>query len=315
MLLYLCLTPYLAPVFPTNFPSLNSDTPQNNRYTSSTEVIFTAIYTYESSVKLLARGFALDNFTYLRDAWNWLDFSVIGMSYVTIAVDLGSFSALRTFRVFRALKSVAVIPGLKTIVSAIIYSVKNLRDVIILTIFALAVFALLGLQVYMGVLSQICITNFPFEDEEFLSERFPGKNMSIAKDMDEAWLTWMRNDSSWYNTGLAANDGFIMCGNASGSGSCPLGTTCIQGMGWNPNYGYTSFDNFGAAYLSAFRLMTQDFWENLYQITLRTGGPFHILFFMVNIFLGSFYLINLILAIVAMSYDELQRMAEEEAQR
>ena len=31
--------------------------------------------------------------------------------------------------------------------------------------------------------------------------------------------------------------------------------------------------------------------------------------------LGSFYLINLILAIVAMSYDELQRQAEEEAQR
>ena len=58
--------------------------------------------------------------------------------------------------------------------------------------------------------------------------------------------------------------------------------------------------------------MTQDFWENLYQITLRTAGPLHILFFMVNIFLGSFYLINLILAIVAMSYDELQTMAEEE---
>ena len=112
----------------------------------------------------MARGFLIDDFTYLRDPWNWLDFLVIAMSYVTIAIDLGSFSALRTFRVFRALKSVAVIPGLKTIVSAIIYSVKNLRDVIILTIFALAVFALLGLQVYMGVLSQICIVNFPFHN-------------------------------------------------------------------------------------------------------------------------------------------------------
>ena len=117
------------------------------RYTASTEVIFTAIYTYESAVKLLARGFFIDSFTYLRDPWNWLDFLVIFMSYITIAIDLGSFAALRTFRVFRALKSVAVIPGLKTIVSAIIYSVKNLRDVIILTTFALAVFALLGLQV------------------------------------------------------------------------------------------------------------------------------------------------------------------------
>ena len=122
-------------------------------------------------------GFALEGFTYLRDAWNWLDFSVIGMSYVTIAVDLGrfvkilcikynltlhSFSALRTFRVFRALKSVAVIPGLKTIVSAIVYSVKNLRDVIILTLFALAVFALLGLQVPAPINCLIITSYFEF---------------------------------------------------------------------------------------------------------------------------------------------------------
>ena len=89
----------------------------------------------------------------------------------------------------------------------------------------------------------------------------------------------------------------------------------LQGFGPNPNYGYTSYDNIMHAYLCAFRLMTQDYWGNLYQITLRTAGPWHILYFMVNIFLGSFYLINLILAIVAMSYDELQRIAEDEAQK
>ena len=266
-------------------------------------MIFTAIYTYESGVKLVARGFFLDDFTYLRDAWNWLDFAVIGMSYVTIAIDLGSFSALRTFRVFRALKSVAVIPGLKTIVSAIIYSVKNLRDVIILTMFALAVFALLGLQVYMGVLSQKCVIDYPSNDTKLLAQ---WGNYSA-----ETWYKWVTNETAWY-----LDDGkYIMCGNSSGAGRCPEGTTCLQGFGPNPNYGYTSFDTFDAAYLCAFRLMTQDFWENLYQITLRTAGPWHIIFFMFNIFLGSFYLINLILAIVAMSYDELQRQAEEEAQR
>ena len=267
-------------------------------------MIFTAIYTYESGVKLLARGFLLDNYTYLRDAWNWLDFSVIGMSYVTIAIDLGSFSALRTFRVFRALKSVAVIPGLKTIVSAIIYSVKNLQDVIILTTFALAVFALLGLQVYMGVLTQKCVYDYPLNDTEQLA--YWG-NLT-----GDSWYRWNSNESSWYKDD---SDKFIMCGNSSGAGKCPLGTTCLQGFGPNPNYGYTSFDTFQSAYLCAFRLMTQDFWENLYQITLRTAGPWHIIFFMFNIFLGSFYLINLILAIVAMSYDELQRQAEEEAHK
>jgi voltage-gated sodium channel type II alpha len=60
------------------------------------------------------------------------------------------------------MKSVAVIPGLKTIVTAVVYSVKNLRDVIILTLFLLSVFALVGLQIYMGTLSQMCIAKFDF---------------------------------------------------------------------------------------------------------------------------------------------------------
>ena len=59
--------------------------------------------------------------------------------------------------------------------------------------------------------------------------------------------------------------------------------------------------------------MTQDAWENLYQQVLRVTGPAHIIFFIAAIFLGSIYLVNLILAIVAMSYDELQKNAENEA--
>lgn len=43
-------------------------------------VIFTGIYTFESAVKVMARGFILCPFTYLRDAWNWLDFVVIALA-------------------------------------------------------------------------------------------------------------------------------------------------------------------------------------------------------------------------------------------
>jgi voltage-gated sodium channel type II alpha len=111
-----------------------------------TEVIFTTIYTFESTLKVAARGFILEPFTYLRDPWNWLDFVVIVLAYLTMGIkDLGNLSALRTFRVLRALKTVAIIPGMKTIVGAVIESVKNLKDVIILTCFSLSVFALLGL--------------------------------------------------------------------------------------------------------------------------------------------------------------------------
>ncbi|XP_076763448.1 sodium voltage-gated channel paralytic isoform X32 [Xylocopa sonorina] len=262
----------------------------------STEVIFTGIYTFESAVKVMARGFILQPFTYLRDAWNWLDFVVIALAYVTMGIDLGNLAALRTFRVLRALKTVAIVPGLKTIVGAVIESVKNLRDVIILTMFSLSVFALMGLQIYMGVLTQKCIKNFP-------------EDGSWGNFTDENWERFVSNETNWY---VDEAKNMPLCGNSSGAGQCLPGYTCLQGYGDNPNYGYTSFDTFGWALLSAFRLMTQDYWENLYQLVLRSAGPWHMLFFIVIIFLGSFYLVNLILAIVAMSYDELQKKAEEE---
>lgn len=41
---------------------------------------FTGIYTFESLIKMLSRGFCIDDFTFLRDPWNWLDFTVIMMA-------------------------------------------------------------------------------------------------------------------------------------------------------------------------------------------------------------------------------------------
>ncbi|KAL8164873.1 UNVERIFIED_CONTAM: Sodium channel protein type 5 subunit alpha [Gekko kuhli] len=96
--------------------------------------------------------------------------------------------------------------------------------------------------------------------------------------------------------------------------TCPKGYICHK-AGENPDYGFTSFDTFGWAFLSLFRLMTQDCWERLYQQTLRSAGKIYMLFFMLVIFLGSFYLVNLILAVVAMAYEEQNQatIAETEA--
>nr|XP_054361866.1 sodium channel protein type 3 subunit alpha [Mirounga angustirostris] len=95
---------------------------------------------------------------------------------------------------------------------------------------------------------------------------------------------------------------------------CPEGYICVK-AGRNPNYGYTSFDTFSWAFLSLFRLMTQDYWENLYQLTLRAAGKTYMIFFVLVIFLGSFYLVNLILAVVAMAYEEQNQATLEEAEQ
>ena len=39
--------------------------------------VFLGIYVVEMVIKLLARGFIVHRYTYLRDPWNWLDFIVI----------------------------------------------------------------------------------------------------------------------------------------------------------------------------------------------------------------------------------------------
>ncbi|XP_010178028.1 PREDICTED: sodium channel protein type 5 subunit alpha-like isoform X2 [Mesitornis unicolor] len=268
-----------------------SETPSWNKYV---EYTFTGIYTFESLIKILARGFCMTEFTFLRDPWNWLDFSVIVMAYITEFVDLGNVSALRTFRVLRALKTISVISGLKTIVGALIQSVKKLADVMILTVFCLSVFALIGLQLFMGNLRHKCVRDYT---------KFNSTNGTLYLD----GRTWNTSEEFLSDPGnyfiKNGTEDVLLCGNSTDAGTCPEGYICLK-AGENPDHGYTSFDTFGWAFLSLFRLMTQDYWERLYQQTLRSAGKIYMLFFMLVIFLGSFYLVNLILAVVAMAYEE-----------
>ncbi|XP_061698593.1 sodium channel, voltage-gated, type I-like, alpha isoform X1 [Syngnathoides biaculeatus] len=284
-------------------------------WAKNVEYTFTAIYTFESLVKILARGFCIGKFTFLRDPWNWLDFSVIVMAYVTEFISLGSFSALRTFRVLRALKAISVIPGLKTIVGALFQSVKKLSDVMILTVFCLSVFALIGLQLFMGHLKQKCVF-MPLHNNSAINGTFSNgtyMNGTYNNSQIDAfnWTEYSLDNKNYYY--IPGKRDPLLCGNGSEAGQCPEGFSCIK-VGKNPDYGYTSFDSFGWAFLSLFRLMTQDFWENLYQQTLRASGKPYMVFFVLVIFLGSFYLINLILAVVAMAYEEQSQATIKEAQ-
>ncbi|KAL6090248.1 hypothetical protein STEG23_001312, partial [Scotinomys teguina] len=283
---------------------------------------FTGIYTFESLIKIIARGFCLEDFTFLRDPWNWLDFTVITFAYVTEFVDLGNVSALRTFRVLRALKTISVIPGLKTIGPDPVC--KKLSDVMILTVFCLSVFALIGLQLFMGNLRNKCVqwppTNASLEEHSIERNVTRDDNGTLVNEtvFEFDWKSYIQDSIEGHlgcfqvlvnKSKVAMNivEQLSLC-------QCPEGYVCVK-AGRNPNYGYTSFDTFSWAFLSLFRLMTQDFWENLYQLTLRAAGKTYMIFFVLVIFLGSFYLINLILAVVAMAYEEQNQATLEEAEQ
>lgn len=89
---------------------------------------------------------------------------------------------------------------------AVIESVKNLRDVIILTVFSLSVFALVGLQIYMGTLTQKCILDLP-QDPSWNDTEYK-RLLEIHNNKKENW---------WFNDVF---EEYVLCGN---SGPAPNG--------------------------------------------------------------------------------------------
>ncbi|KAG7189115.1 hypothetical protein KM043_008688 [Ampulex compressa] len=257
------------------------------------EYIFLAIYTAEMVIKSIAKGFILNKYTYLRNPWNWLDFVVITSGYATIGMEVGNLAGLRTFRVLRALKTVSIMPGLKTIINALLHSFKQLAEVMTLTIFCLMVFALFALQVYMGELRNKCVRH------------------QEPNDTQVNWIEWTWNSSNW---AFNEDEEPIICGNVTGARHCNESYTCLC-VGPNPNHGYTNFDNFLWSMLTTFQLITLDYWEDVYNKVLSACGPISVSFFTVVVFFGSFYLINLMLAVVALSYEEEAEITNEERRK
>ncbi len=111
----------------------------------SLEIFFISVYTSAAAVNFLARGLVLAEFTYLRDGWRRLELFVAAMAYVSFFLPdaVGRLSALRFLLLFP-------LPGFRPVASAILYSVRNLRDLALFTVFLLGGYAVLGLHVRRG---------------------------------------------------------------------------------------------------------------------------------------------------------------------
>lgn len=79
-------------------------------------------------IKIIAKGFLLNKYTYLRNPWNWLDFVVITSGYTTILIEMSNLAGLRTFRVLRALKTISIMPGKDTVISIFYYYQQMVQE-------------------------------------------------------------------------------------------------------------------------------------------------------------------------------------------
>ncbi|KAJ7374231.1 hypothetical protein OS493_007307 [Desmophyllum pertusum] len=209
--------------------------------------------------------------------------------YITIAPNIVNFTAIRTVRVLRALRTISVVSGLRAMVNTLLRSLKLLSDVLVLFLFFLAVMALIGLQLFVGELRNKCVRDIP---------------VNLTVDFRD----YVQNESAWY----IRQDEPLICGNSSWAGSCPDNYTCMADAGPNPDNGFTSFDHIGWALLMAFQILTMDYWENLYNKVVKAVGVWYVSYFVITIFFCSFYLLNLVLAVVYLSYEkELQSLEHE----
>lgn len=91
-------------------------------------VFFHFIYFNRNFRKIIGLGFAFGPNTYLKNSWNWLDFSVVIIGYLSF-VGVNNLSALRTFRVLRPLRTLTTVPGMKVIVVSMISALPALSGV------------------------------------------------------------------------------------------------------------------------------------------------------------------------------------------
>ena len=133
----------LAIIVNCSFMTLPEPPPWIDEYM---EYLFMSVYTLEAIIKIIARGFWCNKLAYIRDPWNWLDFFVIISAYFSEALKvfdlMGSATGqgggaqptvLRGFKVFRVLKTMSIVPGLRSIVQALLHSIRALKDAIVLT--------------------------------------------------------------------------------------------------------------------------------------------------------------------------------------
>ncbi|XP_051864686.1 voltage-dependent calcium channel type A subunit alpha-1 isoform X22 [Drosophila albomicans] len=249
-----------------------------------TEAYFICIFCVEASLKIIALGLVLHKHSYLRNIWNIMDFFVVVTGFVTLYPNLGpevDLRTLRAIRVLRPLKLVSGIPSLQVVLKSIIKAMAPLLQIGLLVLFAIVIFAIIGLEFYSGTLHKTC---YSLED--------PNK---LVKEGEVE--TPCNSDNILEKAG-----GSFVCNNAT--------SMCLDK--WDgPNQGITSFDNIGFAMLTVFQCITMEGWTAiLYWTNDALGSSFNWIYFVPLIVIGSFFMLNLVLGVLSGEFSNERNRVE-----
>ncbi|XP_043108216.1 calcium channel, voltage-dependent, P/Q type, alpha 1A subunit, b isoform X4 [Puntigrus tetrazona] len=229
-------------------------TPLSERL-EETEPYFIAIFCFESGIKILALGFAFHKGSYLRNGWNVMDFVVVLTGILSSVGSELDLRTLRAVRVLRPLKLVSGIPSLQVVLKSIMKAMIPLLQIGVLLFVAILMFAIIGLEFYMGKFHQTCFDNVTGEmvDEQPCGTEFPARECGTGSTCNTYWLGPNYGITQFDNVLFAVLTVF----------------QCITMEGWTDML-YYSNDALGSA------------WNWMYYVPLIIIGSF----FMLNLVLG-----------------------------
>ncbi|CAO2610898.1 Voltage-dependent P/Q-type calcium channel subunit alpha-1A [Lemmus lemmus] len=234
-------------------------TPMSERL-DDTEPYFIGIFCFEAGIKIVALGFAFHKGSYLRNGWNVMDFVVVLTGILATVGTEFDLRTLRAVRVLRPLKLVSGIPSLQVVLKSIMKAMIPLLQIGLLLFFAILIFAIIGLEFYMGKFHTTCFE----EGTDDIQSESPAP-----------------------------------CGTEEPARTCPNGTKC-QPYWEGPNNGITQFDNILFAVLTVFQCITMEGWTDLlYNSNDASGNTWNWLYFIPLIIIGSFFMLNLVLGVLS----------------
>ncbi|KAJ2939429.1 hypothetical protein O0L34_g10861 [Tuta absoluta] len=257
----------------TPFPS--GDTNYTNQILENVEWIFMVIFTAECVMKIIAYGFVLHPGAYLRNTWNSLDFLIVTIGIASQA--MASFlpetldvKALRAFRVLRPLRLVSGVPSLQIVLNSILKAMVPLFHIAFLVLFVIIIYAIIGLELFSGLLHTACYSN---------------------------------------KTGELDGDG-TACSPEPGIGyNCEDNSFC-RGPWIGINDGITNFDNIGYAMLTVFQCISLEGWTDImYAIANVKGNTWVWMYFVSMVIFGNFFVMNLILGVLSGEFSKEREKA------
>ncbi|XP_070610909.1 voltage-dependent T-type calcium channel subunit alpha-1I [Erythrolamprus reginae] len=281
-------------------------------------------FAMEMVLKMVALGI-FGKKCYLGDTWNRLDFFIVMAGMVEYSLDLQNInlSAIRTVRVLRPLKAINRVPSMRILVNLLLDTLPMLGNVLLLCFFVFFIFGIIGVQLWAGLLRNRCfmdenltiqgnITLPPYyqpeeDDEKPFICSLSGDNgimgcHEIPPLKERGHVCCLDKDDYFYYT--SSRQEFNV------SGMCvnwnQYYNECRTGNA-NPHKGAINFDNIGYAWIVIFQVITLEGWVEIMYYVMDAHSFYNFIYFILLIIVGSFFMINLCLVVIATQFSETKQ--------